>query len=129
VDTLGRILLIDADDSIREFEGMVLVDEGYEVALAPNTSCALPLLLSFRPQVIILDLLTPEKNGAALVRTLRQAAGCGVSIVAVSTAPHFSEMAAALDVEVCLDKPFDLAAFLLCIQENLKHAPPGTSTT
>jgi DNA-binding response OmpR family regulator len=115
----GRILIVDGDEAIRELVASALADEGYEVAVVADTASGLACVASFHPKLILLDLMRPRHDGKGLVDAYRAAAGYAVPIVALSTAPDFSEMARGLGAAVCIAKPFDLAQFLDCIQRQL----------
>jgi DNA-binding response OmpR family regulator len=115
----GRILVVDGDKAIRELVSTVLTDEGYAVEVAPDTVRGFALVYSFHPQLIILDLLQPHRDDKTLVDTYRALAGLWMRIVALSTAAAISGMEQALGVDVCIVKPFDLAPFLACIEQQL----------
>lgn len=61
----GGILLIEDDDSIREYTEDMLRQEGYQVLAAANGKAALDILekLDFIPKVILLDLQMPVMDG------------------------------------------------------------------
>jgi len=50
-----RVLVVDDDESIREFIVGVLEDEGYTVAAAPDGLAALDRAAAQPPDVILLD--------------------------------------------------------------------------
>jgi CheY-like chemotaxis protein len=58
-----RILVIDDDSDIREVVGEALEFAGYEVATAREGWEGLALCRSFRPTLILLDLMMPGMSG------------------------------------------------------------------
>jgi len=60
---VARILLIDDDSDIREVVGEALKFAGYEVAAARDGREGLALCRSFRPTLILLDLMMPGMTG------------------------------------------------------------------
>jgi two-component system alkaline phosphatase synthesis response regulator PhoP len=66
-----RILVVDDELDIREFVQYNLVKEGYEVACAENGREAIEMALSFRPHLILMDMMMPEMDGREACRVLR----------------------------------------------------------
>jgi two-component system, OmpR family, alkaline phosphatase synthesis response regulator PhoP len=67
-----RILIIDDEPSIVRLLQAYLEHEGFEIATAADGACALQLSRSFKPQLVLLDLLLPEVDGLEVCRQLRQ---------------------------------------------------------
>jgi two-component system alkaline phosphatase synthesis response regulator PhoP len=62
-DTGKTILLIDGDEDFREPMAMVLAAEGYRVCCAANGDQGIRMAAEQPPDLIILDLMMPEKDG------------------------------------------------------------------
>lgn len=60
---MKRILIIEDEKPLREAFAFLLESEGYHVALAENGQIGLEKLASFRPDLILLDMLMPVMNG------------------------------------------------------------------
>jgi CheY-like chemotaxis protein len=58
-----RVLVVEDDPALRDLLHTVLLDEGYEARTATDGATALALLESWRPQVILLDLMMPGMDG------------------------------------------------------------------
>src|SRR2546429_8406175 len=58
-----RVLVVDDDPDIRELLFTALEDEGFEVVPAGNGQEALAIIETFRPDVIVLDLMMPVMDG------------------------------------------------------------------
>jgi DNA-binding response OmpR family regulator len=71
VDRDRRVLVVDDDDAIRIAFVEVLRDAGYDVAEAWSTTQAMRLLLSYRPDVVVLDLVLPDGHGIEIGRAMR----------------------------------------------------------
>jgi two-component system chemotaxis response regulator CheY len=71
VDRDRRVLVVDDDDSIRVAFVETLRDAGYDVAEAWSTTQAMRLLLSYRPDVVVLDLVLPDGHGIEIGRAMR----------------------------------------------------------
>ena len=70
--TKAIVLVVDDDPDIRIMLGTVLEAEGYGVVTANDGVECLELVREQRPDLLILDLLMPRKDGFAVVRELRE---------------------------------------------------------
>lgn len=68
----GRILVIDDEEDIRESLETVLTLEGFSVELAFNATEGLKKLDSSTYDLILLDLMMPDKSGMELIPEIRQ---------------------------------------------------------
>jgi two-component system, chemotaxis family, chemotaxis protein CheY len=117
-----RILLVDDDESIRDFISQALVEEGYEVTTAPQGAAALDLVDHGQPNLILLDLRMPVLDGWGFLEAYRGKPGPHAPVVAL-TASH-DKAAAKLPpgVSAFIAKPFDLVE-LLDLVERLTDVP------
>ena len=75
METRTRILLVDDDSGLTTRLSRFLERYGYHVAVAVNGRDGLDQARSFRPHLILLDILMPFLNGHAFLRRLRRAEG------------------------------------------------------
>lgn len=68
----AKILLVDDDPDIHVSLGTVLRAEGYSVTSARDGVEAMKFIYKDRPDLVILDLLMPRKDGFAVVREIRE---------------------------------------------------------
>lgn len=71
VDRRRRVLVIDDDEATRRSFCDVLSSAGYETAEAWGAAHAMRLLLSYRPDVVVLDLMLPDGHGIEISRAMR----------------------------------------------------------
>jgi len=69
--TRKKILIADDEPDILEIIGYNLTREGYQVATAKDGDDALMKAKSSRPDLIILDIMMPKKNGVEVLEILR----------------------------------------------------------
>ncbi|WP_279387569.1 MtrAB system response regulator MtrA [Nocardioides jejuensis] len=77
--TKGKVLVVDDDASLAEMLTIVLRQEGFESRVCARGDLALAAFRDFRPDVVLLDLMLPGKDGIDVCREIR--AESGVPIV------------------------------------------------
>jgi len=66
-----RVLVVDDEESSRRDFCEVLEAAGYEVAEAWSVVQAMRLLLSFKPDAVVLDLILPDGHGSDVGRAMQ----------------------------------------------------------
>ena len=66
-----RILVVDDEPNITDLVATALRYEGFEVAVASNGSEAIREATTFRPDLIVLDVMLPDRSGFELLSRLR----------------------------------------------------------
>ena len=69
--TRARILVVDDEAPIREYEASLLSEFGHEVLTASEGYEALKLAREKQPDLILLDIMMPEMSGIEVCRQLR----------------------------------------------------------
>jgi two-component system response regulator MtrA len=77
--TRGRVLVVDDDASLAEMLGLVLRTEGFESRTVTSGDQALGAFRDYRPDLVLLDLMLPGKDGIDVCKEIR--AESGVPIV------------------------------------------------
>ncbi|WP_020577232.1 MtrAB system response regulator MtrA [Actinopolymorpha alba] len=67
----GRILVVDDDMALAEMLGIVLRNEGLEAVFCESGEAALAKVRESRPDVVLLDLMLPGKDGIEVCREIR----------------------------------------------------------
>ena len=67
-----KVCIIDDDDDIREIYRMKFDQEQYDVLTATNGEEGLKVIREKKPDVILLDLQMPVKNGVEVLQELRK---------------------------------------------------------
>src|SRR4051794_18893604 len=69
-DATGRILVVDDEPSIRDVISMALRYQGFEVETAESGRAALAAVRSFRPHLMVLDIMLPDMEGFEVAERL-----------------------------------------------------------
>jgi PAS domain S-box-containing protein len=122
--TTGRILLIDDESEIRKLFIQKLAGRGYEIIEACNGKEGLKLYHENRPDLVITDLVMPEKEGFETITELKREFQ-NVKIIAISgggrNAPDaYLQLAKNLGVDRTFTKPVDWPELIKTIRELLK---------
>ncbi len=70
--TAGKVLIVDDEPDILEIIDYNLRQAGYETATAKDGAEAIQRAQAFRPHLIILDIMMPNKNGIEACKQLRR---------------------------------------------------------
>lgn len=109
---MARILVIDDDEQIRDLLLLTLERAGHDVVTAPNGEEGTRLYRSQKQDLIITDILMPEKEGILTIYELRRDFP-DVKIIAISGGgqfgppSHYLEMAKHIGALRAIAKPFD----------------------
>jgi two-component system response regulator MtrA len=71
----GRVLVVDDDTALSEMLGIVLRGEGFEAYLCQDGEHALAAFREFNPDLVLLDLMLPGKDGIEVCREIRSESG------------------------------------------------------
>lgn len=107
-DRVRRILVVDDDDKSRAGFVAALRMAGYEVAEAWGAMQGMRLMLSYRPDAVVLDLVLPDGHGIEVGRAMRAivttSRTCVVAVTASASSVGFVEPSS-FGAEVILTKP------------------------
>jgi two-component system response regulator MtrA len=67
----SRVLVVDDDTALAEMLGIVLRSEGLEPVFCANGNDALATFRSARPDIVLLDVMLPGKDGITVCREIR----------------------------------------------------------
>ncbi|MGE3335986.1 MAG: response regulator [Rhodospirillaceae bacterium] len=122
---MAKILLIEDDALVADAVQTVLRKAGYTVVTIPNGAVALAKLEGERPDLILTDILMPEKEGIETIRDIR-ARDQQVPIVVYSGGGmmknfEFLNMAVKLGANDALRKPFANEELLAVVKRALEN--------
>lgn len=121
-EQMARILLVDDDDEFLAMLSEVLKHAGYEIGQTSDGEQAINLYRMHPTDLVITDLVMPEKEGIQLIVELRRL-NHKVKIIAISGVDlrdNYLEMATALGAKRVLAKPFSDDEILKAVSEVLE---------
>jgi DNA-binding response OmpR family regulator len=108
-DTLNkRILVVDDEKSIATAVSYAFKREGYIIDTASDGEEALEKVKSFRPDVMILDVMMPKLTGYEVCRKLENRRGMGIILLTVKNDIVDKVLGLELGADDYMTKPFDV---------------------
>jgi len=123
---MHRILLIEDDDKVRKMLRQTLVAAGYDVQDAANGAIGLECYIQQRSDLVITDIVMPDREGLETIRELRRH-HAGVKIIAMSgggrgDSQDYLKLAHQFGALRTLSKPFSGEEILTAVAEVLAVA-------
>jgi len=128
----GTILCVDDDRNLCQIIAKALGEEGHRVLTAFDGEEALRVFSEAAPDLVMLDLILPRRDGFAVLDTIRSMDGPAASTRAViisgcTPTPEYRQRAAALDVTDFLVKPVPLTKLVEVVNRGLREGKPAVS--
>jgi len=102
---MADVLVADDEEGFRSLLRSILTEEGHVVREAEDGNSLLALYNERNPDLIILDLIMPEKEGIETIIQIRRHNN-SVKIIAMSAAPYNLKVAKMMGADYILEKPF-----------------------
>ncbi len=117
----GRILVVDDDVALAEMVGIVLRAEGFEPLFCSHGDEALEAFRSGKPDLVLLDLMLPGKDGTEICRLIR--AESGVPIVMLTAKSDTVDIVVGLEsgADDYIPKPFKAKELIARVRARLRH--------
>ena len=122
------ILVVDDEAAIRRLIRLALERAGYAVSQAATAQEALNATDIDRPEVILLDLGLPDRDGLEIIPLLKRS-GAAVVVVSAREATEPKVMALDLGADDYVTKPFDTEEVLARIRVVLRNRLTATAET
>jgi DNA-binding response OmpR family regulator len=120
-----RVLIADDEPNIVASLEFLMEQAGYEVKVAANGQAALELVASFRPDLVLLDVMMPGKSGYEVCQSLKSdPATRAVKVVMLSAKGRDIEVAKGLELgaDAYVTKPFSTRDLVARIRDMLGPA-------
>jgi len=121
----AKILVVDDEQSILNLVTAYLRPEGYEVATAVNGRQALQTIRTFRPDLIVLDIMLPGMDGLELLAQLRRESDVYVILLTARGEETDKLVGLAVGADDYLTKPFSPRELVARIKAALRRLQGG----
>ena len=124
-----KILIVDDDSNIAELISLYLNKECYDTMIAPDGETALEAVDSYRPNLILLDLMLPGIDGYQVCREVR--ARDSVPIIMLSAKGEIFDKVLGLELgaDDYIEKPFDSKELVARVKAVLRRYRPAAQTS
>jgi len=122
---MAKIMVIDDDSEIRDTLVDLFQTQGHQVRGAGDGKAALEMVAVERPDVMITDIIMPEKDGIQLIAEIKRRYG-HIPIIAMSgggriPASVYLAHVSSLGEIVTLEKPFKVSALMRAVEKVLNR--------
>jgi two-component system response regulator MtrA len=119
----ARILVVDDDTALAEMIGIVLRTEGFEPSFCADGGEALAAFQQSKPDLVLLDLMLPGKNGIEVCSEIR--AESGVPIIMLTAKSDTADVVRGLEsgADDYVVKPFNPKELVARIRTRLRPTP------
>ncbi|PEF21969.1 response regulator transcription factor [Bacillus pseudomycoides] len=121
-----RIAIIEDEDNIREICKRYLESEGYEVYTAENGEEGWNLFQQYQPDLIVLDLMMPKKDGWELCEEIRQHSNVPIIILTARAEERDRILGLTIGADDYVTKPFSPRELVLRVQILLRRGNQAT---
>ena len=116
-----QILFVEDDTAVGNLIATTLETQNYQFHRAKTGAGALMDALSYRPDVMLLDLGLPDMDGIDVLRELRSWSSLPVVVVSARSHEHDKVQALDLGADDYLTKPFGTAELLARVRTAIRH--------
>jgi two-component system phosphate regulon response regulator OmpR len=122
------LLIIDDDERLCSLLATFLARHGYELLSAGNGELGLKLIRDRRPQLVILDLMLPGRDGFEICREIRKHSR--IPVIMLTARGDITDRVVGLELgaDDYLPKPFEPRELVARIQSILRRTEPGAAT-
>jgi len=118
----SRVLIVEDEAAMRRFLRTSLTSHGYEALEAATAAEGIVLATQYAPELVLLDLGLPDRDGLEVTKELRQ--WSTAPIIVLSARGREDDKVQALDggADDYLTKPFGMNELLARVRVALRHA-------
>jgi two-component system response regulator MtrA len=120
-----KILVVDDDNALREMVGIVLTAAGFTPTYCPDGNQALAIFEAEQPDLVLLDVMLPGKNGIEVCKDLRAVSGTPIIMLTAKSETNDVVLGLEAGADDYMVKPFEPSELTARIKARLR---PITST-
>ena len=120
-----RVLVVEDDSNLSALLRENLLFEGFDVDCVADGDLALARAKAFMPDLVVLDVMLPNRNGFELCGSLRRNGRTPILIVSARSQKADKLRGLNLGADDYITKPFDLDEFLARVNAVLRRSRPS----
>jgi two-component system OmpR family response regulator len=124
--TKRRVLVVDDEENVTHLVSSALRFDGFETVTADNGDDALAKVAQYDPDLIVLDVMMPGRDGFGVLQALR-ASGSQVPVIFLTARDTASDRVGGLraGADDYVVKPFSIEELLARVHAVLRRSAPG----
>ena len=119
-----KVLIVEDEANICSFIETLLTTNDYQALVAHTCTMGLTLFASHNPDLVILDLGLPDRDGLEFIRTVRQKYMTPIVVLSARTDEMDKIEALDLGANDYITKPFGIMEFLSRVRAALRRSAP-----
>ena len=119
---MSRILVVDDERNICELLTLYLKKEGYTVETAEDGEEAVAKFKAFAPNLVLLDIMLPKKDGWQVCREIRQSSNVPIIMLSAKGETFDKVLGLELGADDYVTKPFETKELMARVKTVLRRA-------
>jgi len=124
METKIKILIVDDDENISELISLYLEKENYSTKIVNNGNDVLEVVKSFNPNLVLLDLMLPGKDGYDVCKEIRQSSTVPIIMLTAKGETFDKILGLELGADDYMVKPFDTKELTARVKAVLRRYTP-----
>lgn len=120
-----KILIVDDDENIAELISLYLTKECFETSIVYDGESALEAVKTFRPNLILLDLMLPGIDGYQVCREVRSSSSIPIIVLSAKGEIFDKVLGLELGADDYMEKPFDTKELVARVRAVLRRYKPA----
>jgi two-component system alkaline phosphatase synthesis response regulator PhoP len=121
----GRLLVVDDEQSILDLVTAYLEKEGFEYKTAMDGQAALRAVRTYKPDIILLDIMLPGKDGLEVLAELRRESDAYVIMLTAKSEETDKIIGLSVGADDYITKPFSPRELIARIKASLRRIREG----
>ena len=122
IDMSKKALIVEDDGNIAELLRLYLEKDGFEVAYAADGGKGVELAMSFEPDVILLDIMLPVKDGWQVCREVRSFSKAAILMLTAKGETGDKVTGLEMGADDYITKPFEIRELLARIHAVMRRS-------
>lgn len=122
-----KILIVDDDENIAELISLYLTKECFETSIVYDGESALEAIKTFKPNLILLDLMLPGIDGYQVCREVRTSSSIPIIMLSAKGEIFDKVLGLELGADDYMEKPFDTKELVARVKAVLRRYKPAST--